>query len=112
MRSLIDETAAQPPVASVTASLLQQQLNMPDPPYLIDVREPWEVENYNIGGVCIPLSQIMQRVSEIPADIPVVVYCEKGIRSTIAIQKLSDKFGFTNLINLKDGMQSWKKNFQ
>ena len=62
MSSEISETSAQPPVASVTAPLLQQQLNMPDPPYLIDVREPWEVEIYNIGGVCIPSFKLMRLV--------------------------------------------------
>jgi rhodanese-related sulfurtransferase len=31
------------------------------------------------------------------------------VRSQIAIQRLEDKFGFTNLINLSGGMYAWKK---
>lgn len=76
---------------------------------LLDVREPDEHEAYNIGGMLIPLSDIILSHQKIPSDKPVVVYCRKGIRSQIAIQKLEEKFGFTNLINLSGGMEAWKK---
>lgn len=72
---------------------------------LIDVREDFEHEDFNIGGQLIPLSEILQHASTIPRDIPVVVYCRKGIRSQIAIQRLEDKFGFTNLLNLEGGVE-------
>ncbi|MFM7839571.1 MAG: rhodanese-like domain-containing protein [Chitinophagaceae bacterium] len=39
------------------------------------------------------------------------MYCKMGIRSHIAIQRLEDKFGFTNLINLKGGLHAWKQEF-
>jgi adenylyltransferase/sulfurtransferase len=32
-----------------------------------------------------------------------------GIRSQIAIQRLEERFGYTNLINLQGGLESWKK---
>ncbi|NCI51545.1 rhodanese-like domain-containing protein [Sediminibacterium roseum] len=75
---------------------------------LIDVREPHEHEGFNIGGQLIPLDEIVSRAAEIPRNKTVVLYCKKGIRSQIAIQKL-DKFGFENLVNLKGGMEAWKK---
>ena len=109
MNEPISDVTTERSMESVTAELLKHQLQSADPPFLIDVRETWETQAYNIGGVCIPLNSIMQRVQEIPTSKPVVVYCEKGIRSMIAIQKLSAKFGFKNLINLKDGMEGWKK---
>ena len=77
--------------------------------YLLDVRESLEHEDFNIGGELIPLGDLISRVASIPKDKPVVVYCKKGIRSQIAIQRLEEKFGFTNLINLKGGMDAWKK---
>ncbi|HET9056114.1 MAG TPA: rhodanese-like domain-containing protein [Chitinophagaceae bacterium] len=78
---------------------------------LMDVRELHEHEAFNIGGVLIPLSEIMDRISEIPLNKKVVLYCQMGIRSQIAIQRLQDKYGFTNLINLKGGIEAWKKEF-
>src|SRR6478735_1151046 len=79
--------------------------------FLLDVREPLEHESFNIGGELISLSDVMSNAASIPKNKPVVVYCKKGIRSQLAIQRLEDKFGFTNLINLKGGMDSWKKDF-
>eukprot|EP01136_Pigoraptor_vietnamica_P005150 Opistho-1_new@36370 len=75
---------------------------------LIDVREDWEREVYNIGGEHIPLGDVIARRDEIPVDKLVVVYCEKGIRSSIIIQRL-EGIGFNNLYNLSGGMSNWKK---
>lgn len=75
---------------------------------LIDVREPAEHEDYNIGGQLIPLDDVLRRSAQIPKDEPVVVYCKRGIRSQIAIQKL-EQCGFRNLINLRGGMEAWKR---
>ncbi len=70
---------------------------------LLDVREDFERAAHHIGGIHIPMSELVGRQSEIPKDIPVVVYCKKGIRSTIVIQRLSDS-GFQNLYNLQGGL--------
>lgn len=74
---------------------------------LIDVRETWEREVFNIGGAHIPQNEIIERKGEIPVDHPVVLYCEKGIRSTIIIQRL-EAMGYNNLYNLSGGMSNWK----
>ncbi|CAN5446158.1 hypothetical protein BH10BAC3_BH10BAC3_32580 [soil metagenome] len=75
---------------------------------LVDVREPYEHEAFNIGGNLIASSEILQHPTIIPRDKPVMLYCRKGIRSAIAIQRLEEKFGFTNLINLAGGMSEWQ----
>jgi rhodanese-related sulfurtransferase len=74
---------------------------------IIDVREPFEHEHFNIGGELIPLGSIMTTASKLPRDKPVVVYCEKGIRSVIAIQRLQ-AYGYDNLYNLTGGMKAWR----
>lgn len=74
---------------------------------LIDVRENWEREAYNIGGEHIPMGELMERKEEIQREEPVILYCEKGIRSTIVIQRL-EGFGYDNLYNLTGGMSAWK----
>lgn len=76
---------------------------------LIDVREEEEHEFFNIGGKHIPLEDVMRESDNIRTDIPVIVYCKRGIRSQIAIQKLERKFGFDNLYNLQEGIISLMK---
>ncbi|MEL6308307.1 MAG: rhodanese-like domain-containing protein [Chloroflexota bacterium] len=60
---------------------------------LIDVRTAQEFNSGHIAGaINIPVDQIASRLSEIPADIPVVVYCRSGNRSAQA----------TNILNQND----------
>lgn len=75
---------------------------------LLDVREGFEHEYFNIGGTLMPLGELMQQAGSVEKGKPVVVYCEKGIRSIIAIQRL-EGLGFRNLFNLTGGMKAWKE---
>lgn len=72
---------------------------------LIDVREVFEHEHFNIGGINIPLGQLSNELQSLPLDTDIVVYCAKGIRSVIAIQKLEAK-GYQKLYNLSGGVHS------
>lgn len=92
----------------ITPPALKDWLNNDEPFILIDVRESWEREIYNIGGTHIPLAEVMLRRNEIPVDVATIVYCEKGIRSAIIIQRL-EAIGFNNLYNLEGGMSEWKR---
>jgi rhodanese-related sulfurtransferase len=53
------------------------------------------------------MGDLAARANEIPRDTDVVLYCEKGIRSVIAIQRL-EAAGYTNLANLTGGMSAWR----
>ncbi len=75
---------------------------------LVDIREGWERELFNIGGIHIPMGDLFLKQADIPKDGDVVLYCEKGIRSTIAIQRM-ETLGFHNLYNLSGGMKAWKE---
>lgn len=94
---------------SITVYELKKWLSANEPVQLIDVREAEEHNEFNIGGMHIPLAIIQNHVEEIKKDIPVVIYCRKGVRSMIAIQKLEQKYPFDNLLNLTGGMEEWKK---
>ncbi|SFC19757.1 adenylyltransferase and sulfurtransferase [Flexibacter flexilis DSM 6793] len=71
---------------------------------VIDVREPAEYEQINIGALLIPLGTVAQRADEISRNKKVVVHCKLGGRSAKAIRTLEDEFGFDNLYNLKGGI--------
>jgi rhodanese-related sulfurtransferase len=94
---------------SITPIELHRKLLQQENLLLIDVREPFEHDEFNIGGTLIPLPEITKYINEISTDKEVIFYCKKGIRSSIAIQRLQEKFPFTNLINLKGGIDAWKK---
>jgi adenylyltransferase/sulfurtransferase len=74
---------------------------------LVDIREAWERELFNIGGEHIPMGELAGRANELPTEGDVVLYCAKGVRSVIAIQRL-EQAGFHNLINLSGGMKAWQ----
>jgi rhodanese-related sulfurtransferase len=76
---------------------------------LIDVRQLREHVDFNIGGRLIPLGEIMQQAHTISKNGRVILYCKLGIRSQIAIQRLQERFGFKNLLNLKGGIEAWKR---
>jgi rhodanese-related sulfurtransferase len=75
---------------------------------LVDIREEWERAAYNIGGVHIPMGQLISAMNGLPKDKDVVLYCEKGVRSVIAIQRL-EASGFHNLFNLSGGVKAWNE---
>ncbi len=74
---------------------------------LIDVREPYEYEIANIGGLLIPKGEILQHLDEIDRDKNVVIHCRSGKRSQDVIDLLKQEAGLTNLYNLKGGILAW-----
>ena len=76
---------------------------------LIDVREEHEFDMANLGGELIPLGTIVEEASRISRDKPVVIHCRSGARSAAALRELENRFGFTNLSNLKGGILAWSK---
>jgi sulfur-carrier protein adenylyltransferase/sulfurtransferase len=74
---------------------------------LIDVRTAFEHHISNIGGDLIPLEDLVNHIDEISRTKQVVLYCKVGIRSMEAILHLQSVFEFTNLYNLKGGINAW-----
>lgn len=97
------------PVSQITPQELKARLDSGEQIPLIDVREPSERSVGSIGGVLIPLSEVLSRVAEIPREGPVVVYCRVGGRSSRAIEELQKLHHYTNLINLAGGILRWRE---
>lgn len=75
---------------------------------LLDVRETYENEEFNIGGTLIPLGEVAANANSLPIDKDqeLVVYCRSGKRSGMA-QQLLQQAGFSNVRNLEGGMLAW-----
>ena len=94
-------------IKEITVTDLKSRLDNGDDIQIIDVREANEYEICNIGGELIPLGTIPESADKISRDKTVVVHCHHGMRSANAIMHLMHKEGFTNLVNLKGGINAW-----
>jgi rhodanese-related sulfurtransferase len=97
-------------MTEITTEELKKRLDNGEPLHLVDVREDYEREEYNIGGLHHRLGLIQTMDTE-PLDDwkddEVIVYCRSGARSTQACLML-ESMGFKNVVNLKGGMLDWK----
>ena len=96
----------------ITVQELKQRLDAGENLHIVDVREEWEYDEYNIGAELIPLPHLPQRINELQ-DIKneeVILHCRSGARSGQAKDFLSRR-GFTNVRNLLGGMVEWQKQF-
>ncbi|HEX5554508.1 MAG TPA: rhodanese-like domain-containing protein [Chitinophagaceae bacterium] len=78
---------------------------------LVDVREPHEHEEFNIGGTLIPVGRFqVLDVDELEPlkDEQIVLYCRSGSRSGQAAMML-ENMGFSNVKNLQGGMLRWQE---
>lgn len=72
---------------------------------LIDVREEKEHQAYNIGGELIPLENFLKQARQLNSLQPIIIYCKKGIRSQLAIQRIQPRFPDLELYNLSNGIE-------
>jgi len=75
----------------------------------IDVREPYEYEEANLGAELIPLGDVPDSVDKFKRDQKVVVHCRSGKRSANAIKYLEENHQYDNLYNLKGGILAYQQ---
>lgn len=77
---------------------------------MVDVREKDEVAAlaYDVENIInIPLSELSERMSEIPKDKQLIMACRSGNRSRKAANILMEN-GYTNLVNMEGGILAWQ----
>lgn len=75
---------------------------------LIDVRETWEyAQGHARNAKNIPLSQLQQRVDEVPGDREVLLICQSGHRSMQAA-KFLQRQGKSQVVNVTGGTTVWR----
>jgi molybdopterin/thiamine biosynthesis adenylyltransferase/rhodanese-related sulfurtransferase len=92
----------------MTVEELRQWRDERRPHLLIDVREPGEHAASRIEGAqLIPLRQLQSHVKSLPKGQPIVVHCQSGGRSAVAVALLKVQ-GF-DARNLSGGIKAWQK---
>ena len=87
---------------------LKKKLENKENVFLLDVRTPEEFEEQRIkGSVNIPITELQERLNEIPKDKEIITICEHGNRSLRAAYFLNKK-GYKAL-SLTGGIEDWNK---
>ena len=100
-------------MTTITADEVKFRLDSGEKLNLVDVREPHENAEFNIGGTLVPLGKVQtMQIDDIDnlKNEEVIVYCRSGNRSGQAALML-ETFGFTDVKNLAGGMLAWKERF-
>lgn len=100
-------------MTNITIEEVKERQDAGEKLHLIDVREPAETAEFNIGGIPFPLGKIQSMQTEdleYLKNEEVICYCRSGNRSGIAALFL-EQLGFTNTKNLTGGMLAWREKF-
>jgi adenylyltransferase/sulfurtransferase len=93
-------------VLEITPTQLESMLAESDPPAVLDVREPWELEICRVGGAQeIPMRSLPQRLQELPRDRTIAVICHAGARSYMVAQWLLGQ-GY-EAVSVAGGVNAW-----
>ena len=98
---------------TITVEEVKARMDAGEKLNLIDVREPYEFAEFNIGGTLIPLGKIQtMQIDEIEElkDEEVILHCRSGQRSMVACMFL-ETLGFKYTKNLTGGLVAWQQKF-
>jgi len=100
-------------MTNITPEEIKQRLDAGETLHLVDVRQPEENAEFNIGGILLPLGKIQSMQTDDIDDLKneeVICYCRSGNRSGNAALFL-EQIGFINVKNLTGGMLAWREKF-
>ena len=101
-------------MTTITAEEVKARIDTGEKLNIIDVREPHENAEFNIGGELVPLGTIQSfQLDDLEPykNEELIVYCRSGNRSGQACLIL-ETVGFTNVKNLIGGMLNWRETFK
>jgi rhodanese-related sulfurtransferase len=92
----------------INVQQLKEKLAAGEKFIFIDVREPFEYEEFNLGATLIPLGDVPSRLEELEGfrNEEIVIHCRSGKRSGSA-QAFLQQAGFTNVSNVEGGVLAW-----
>lgn len=104
-------------VAEIMPWDLAEQLRQPQPPLLLDIREPAEFDAAHIAGAIHVPRGILESACDWDYDdtVPelaggrereIVVICRSGNRSVLAAHTMQ-RMGFGKVVSLKTGVRGW-----
>ena len=101
-----EEKALKNGIPQLSVKELTQRMDAGEDLFILDVREPYEYQIANIGGMLIPQNDVPQRLGEIDREREVVVQCRSGARSQ-RIAEFLKQAGYPKVVNLAGGILAW-----
>ena len=92
-----------PTINIITLSELRSIIDKNESIVLIDIRSQKEHDLFNIGGVCIPLMELKNKLYELNKMIKTVIYCDSGDLSKIGASLLKEA-GFVDVYSLSESI--------
>jgi rhodanese-related sulfurtransferase len=108
------ETLLEPEITPLAFARLrpegQPELLPPEPPVLLDVREPWEFQAASVeDSLLMPMGDVPSRAhAELDPDAHIVVMCHHGQRSLSVAMWLRGQ-GFERAQSLAGGIDAWSR---
>ena len=92
----------------ISATEFKKRLDAKEPITILDIRTPQEFEDFNLGGIFMPLEEVFSRLDELEylRNEEIIVICYTGLQS-FAAQAILAKRGFTNIKNLDGGLEAY-----
>lgn len=96
-------------INEIDACDLQNRIAEGDDFVLLDIRSAGELAQGMLPDADhLPMHMIPLRVSELPKDKDVILYCHSGARSYHACAYLTQQ-GYDNVVNLRGGILGWAR---
>ncbi len=96
-----------PEPTEISVAELRELLGSSPQTFVLDIRELEELAGGMVAGaVHIPMNDIPERLAELPAVGPIVVYCEHGMRSQMVAEWMAGQ-DFADVRSLTGGFSRW-----
>jgi len=93
----------------ITAQELMLKIENKEVFQLIDIREDYDFDDYNIGGLNIPMDDIFNSLDKMDKDKPVIFICNSGKRSAAIIHTLKRKLQLEELYSVSGGIKEYQE---
>jgi rhodanese-related sulfurtransferase len=96
-------------MTDITVEELKERISKGEKLNLIDVREQWEFDEFNMGGKLVPLGDLQGKIDDLEEikNEEIIVHCKSGARSAAA-QAFMRQNGFSNVRNLIGGALAYQ----
>lgn len=92
---------------TITPEELKAKIDSKENIQLIELREDYEYDEFNLGGLHIPLDQIMDNLDKLDNSKEIIFCCNSGKKSAAAIHTIKRKHGIDNIYSLKGGLYAY-----
>jgi rhodanese-related sulfurtransferase len=94
-------------LSEISVRDLSQRIGAPNPPVVLDVREPQEIAIARFPRALeIPMQSVPSRIDELDKSAEIFVLCHHGMRSAHVAEYLAEQ-GFTRVGNVSGGIDAW-----